>query len=393
MSQDTRNAEGEAVTAPKSSRAAQWLPTVQVTLASILLALIVGAFMIVFSNPEVLKTWTYFFADPTDALSSSAKAVGNSYWALLDGAFGSWGRIARVLVSATPLIVGGLSVSLAFRAGLFNIGAQGQLILGAIASGYIGFTWHLPPVLLLLVAIAGGLLLGALWGGIPGLLKARTGAHEVITTIMLNYLALKLLSYLLKQDSFQVPGSNDSKSPVVDPAARFPAVGGLHLGFFVALLAAVGVWWLLNRTTVGFEMRAVGANPEAARTAGMSVTRTYVLVMVLAGALAGLAGAEKVLGHLDPLTDGVAGSTGFDSITVALLGRATPFGTVLAALLFGVLDVGGRAMQVQGYAQLTLTQVLSALIVLFVAAPALVRSVFRFSAEESGTTLAKGWNS
>jgi general nucleoside transport system permease protein len=191
-----------------------------------------------------------------------------------------------------------------------------------------------------------------------------------------------------------VPGGNEPKSQLVDSSARFPDIGGLHIGFFVALLAAVLVWWLLNRSTLGFEMRAVGANPEAARTAGMSVTKAYVLVMLIAGALAGLAGAMNVLGHVDPLTDGVAGSNGFDSITVALLGRANPTGTVFAAILFGVLDVGGRSMQAQGYAQLTLTEVLSALIVLFVAAPALVRSVFRFRTEAgSGDMLAKGWNS
>jgi general nucleoside transport system permease protein len=372
-----------------------WIPEIKVTLAAIVLALFVGAIMIIVSNPEVLNAWSYFFSYPWDAIRLSLEAVGNSYWALIKGAFGSWDSISRVLVSATPLICGGLGVSLAFRAGLFNIGAQGQLILGAIFCGYIGFTWSaLPPGVHLLVAVIGALVGGAIWGGIAGWLKARTGAHEVITTIMLNYLALSLLSYLLKKNSFQVVGSNDSKSPPVDPDARFTDIGGLHIGFFVALLAAVVIWWLLNRTTIGFEMRAVGANPDAARTAGMSITKTYILVMVIAGALAGLAGAEKVLGHVDPLTDGIAGTTGFDSITVALLGRANPLGCVFAALLFGVLDVGGRAMQVQGYAQLTLTQVLSALIVLFVAAPALVRSVFHIKDDTgSGGMLAKGWGS
>ncbi|MGH3446752.1 MAG: ABC transporter permease, partial [Nocardioidaceae bacterium] len=347
--QGERTTEADKPAAP-TPRAASWLPTVKVTVASVVLALIVGAIMIVLSNADALATWKYFFSYPQDALQESASAIGESYWALVTGAFGSWSSIARVLVSATPLICGGLGVSLAFRAGLFNIGGQGQLILGAILAGYVGFAWHLPPVVHLVLCIVGALVGGAIWGFIPGVLKARTGAHEVITTIMLNYLALQVLIYLLKKNSFQIPGSNELKSPTVDPNAQFPSVGGLHFGFFVALLAAVFIWWLLNRTTIGFEMRAVGANAEAARTAGMSVTKAYVLVMVLAGALAGLAGAEKVLGHVDPLTNGVAGTAGFDSITVALLGRANPIGCVFAAILFGVLDVGGRAMQAQGYA-------------------------------------------
>ncbi len=377
---------------PRLSHPMNFMPTLKVTIAAIVLALVIGAIMIILSNPSVMSKWGYFFAYPQDALGASARAVGESYWALVTGAFGDWDSIARVLVAATPLIAAGLGVSLAFRAGLFNIGAQGQIIIGAIFCGYIGFAIPMPIVLHLIVAVVGGIVGGAIWGGIAGFLKARTGAHEVITTIMLNYLALNLIRYALSKDPFQIPGSNNPKSPEVDVSAQFPSIAGLHIGFFVALAAAVFMWWFLDRTTLGFEMRAVGANPEAARTAGMSVTKAYALVMVLAGAFAGLAAAEKVLGHVDPLTDGVAGTNGFDAITVSLLGRATPLGTVLAAILFGALDVGGRAMQAQGFAQLTLTQVLSALIVLFVAAPALVRTVFRFRAEEGGgELLAKGW--
>src|SRR5690606_9868437 len=233
--------------------------------------------------------------------------------------------------------------------------------------------WDLPVGIHLLAAVLAALIAGGIWGGVVGLLKAKTGAHEVILTIMLNYVALQILRWLLTLEAFQVPGSNDPKSPVVDSSARFPDILGVHSGVFVALLAAVGVWWLLSRSTVGFEMRAVGANPDAARTAGISVGKAYVLAMLFAGLLAGLAGAEQVHGHEDPLTAGSAGALGFDAITVALLGRATASGTVLAAILFGALNSGGREMQAATGTPLDLTLVLQALIVLFVAAPALVR--------------------
>jgi general nucleoside transport system permease protein len=369
------------------------VPTLVVTFASIVLALLVGAVLIIVSNPDVLSHFSYFFADPLGAIKAALDAVGQSYWAMLTGAFGSGNAISQTLTRATPLICGGLSVSLAFRVGLFNIGAQGQLIMGAICSAYVGFAWQLPVFIHLVVALIAGLIGGAVWGGVVGLLKARTGAHEVIVTIMLNYIALSILRWLLSTERFQVAGTNNPKSPVVDPNARFPQIFTVHIGFLLALAAAFGVWWLLSRTTVGFQMRAVGANAHAARTAGMSVAAAYTLAMVLAGGLAGLAGVQQVQGHQDPLTDGIAGTVGFDSITVALLGRATPLGTVLAGLLFGALASGGLRMQAATNTPLTLTTVLQALIVLFVAAPALVRSVFHIpETREPATVPAAGWN-
>ena len=370
-----------------------WLPSVRLTLLSIVLALAVGAVLIVVSNDEVLSKFNYFFQDPGDGLAAAVEVVGDTYWALLDGAFGSRDAIESTLERAAPLMVAGLGVTLAFRVGLFNIGAQGQLIMGAICAAYVGFAWDLPPVVHLLVAVLAGIIGGAIWGGVVGLLKAQTGAHEVIVTIMLNYVALAILRWLLTLETFQVPGSNDPVSPVVDSDARFPDFLGIHTGVYVAFVAAIVVWWLLSRSTVGFEMRAVGANPDAARTAGISISKAYILVMVFAGGLAGLAGVEQVNGHEDPLTDGIAGSLGFDAITVALLGRGTPLGTVLAAILFGALDSGGRQMQAATGTPLDLTIVLQALIVLFVAAPALVRGVFRIRDREAGeTVLAKGWS-
>jgi ABC-type uncharacterized transport system permease subunit len=374
-------------------RLSAYLPTVTLTVASFVLALLVGAVLIIVSNDDVLSKFSYFFAAPLDAITAALNAVGDAYWALLTGSFGSGAALRGTLEKATPLICGGLGVSLAFRAGLFNIGAQGQLIAGATAAAYVGFTWDLPVVVHLLAALVAAMVAGGIWGGIVGLLKAQTGAHEVILTIMLNYVALQILRWMLNLNAFQVPGTDNPVSPVIDADARFPQLFGVHLGFYVALLAAVGVWWLLSRTTLGFEMRAVGANPDAARTAGMSVAKAYVLAMLLAGVLAGLAGAQQIVGHQDPLTDGIAGSIGFDSITVALLGRATPSGTVLAALLFGALQSGGIQMQAATGTPLSLSTVLQALIVLFIAAPALVNSIIRLRSEGGGSTvLAKGWN-
>ncbi|HEY0621109.1 MAG TPA: ABC transporter permease [Kribbella sp.] len=373
-----------------------WAVQGLVSLSAIVLALLVGAVLIIVGDGPVKAASSYFFSAPLDTISAALTAVGAAYKALLVGAVGGLNPIAESLTQATPLICGGLAVSLAFRTGLFNIGAQGQLIMGSILAAWVGFAWHLPVGIHLIVAVLAGIIGGAIWGGVVGLLKARTGAHEVIVTIMLNYVAIYLLQWLLTTSTFQRPGRSDPISPVVDPSAQYPQFHGnrLHLGFVLALLAAAFVWWLLNRSTIGFELRAVGANPDASRTAGMSVGRAYTIAMLVAGALAGLAGTQQVLGTDLPLTDGVAASVGFDSITVALLGRGTPVGTVLAGLLFGALNAGGLQMQLQTQTPLTLTTVLQAVIVLFVAAPALVRSVFRFLPKERGigAVLAKGWN-
>jgi simple sugar transport system permease protein len=355
------------------------------TLAAFGLAFIVGALLMIISDTDVRTKFSYFFDRPSDALGASWDKVGGAYAALIDGALGGYGPITETTAQAAPLICAGLGVGLAFRAGLFNIGGQGQAIWGAILAAYVGFSWHLPPGIHLIVAIVAGVVGGAVWGGIVGWLKAKAGAHEVIVTIMMNYIAAGLLSYLLTTTAFIRPGRTDPISPVVDWNATMPRLEGgqLHLGFVLAVLAAVVVWWVLDRSTVGFAIRAVGANPHAAATAGMSVARTTIITMSLAGALAGLAGVQAALaptasGTPVPLSTGIVGSIGFDAITVALLGRSKPFGTVLAGLLFGALHAGGLAMQSVAQTPLTLTTVLQALIVLFVAAPALVTTVVPF---------------
>jgi len=355
------------------------------TVAAIVLAFIVGAVLMIVSDTEVRSTFAYFFARPSDAITASWDKVSSAYGALIKGSIGSWAAITETTAQAAPLICAGLGVGLAFRAGLFNIGAQGQAIWGAILAAYVGFSLHLPPVLHLLVAIVAGIIGGGIWGGIVGWLKARTGAHEVIVTIMMNYIAAGLLAYLLTTTAFQRPGRTDPISPIIDWNATFPRLEGsqLHVGFVVALLAAVLVWWVLDRSTIGFVIKAVGANPHAAATSGMSVGRTTIITMTLAGALAGLAGVQAALapsasGVPVPLSLGIVGSIGFDAITVALLGRSKPLGTVLAGLLFGALHAGGLAMQSIAQTPLTLTTVLQALIVLFVAAPALVSTIIPF---------------
>src|SRR6478735_1798052 len=358
---------------------------VLITIASIVLAFIVGALLMIFSDTEVRSRFAYFLARPSDALIASWDKVSSAYAALIKGALGSWQAITETTAQAAPLICAGLGVGLAFRAGLFNIGAQGQAIWGAILAAYVGFTLHLPPVLHLLVAVVAGIIGGGIWGGIVGWLKARTGAHEVIVTIMMNYIAAGLLAYFLTTAAFQRPGRTDPISPIIDWNATFPRLTGsqLHLGFVVSLIAAAAVWWILDRSTIGFAIKAVGANPHAAATAGMSVGRTTIITMTLAGALAGLAGVQAALGPSAsgvpvPLSAGIVGSIGFDAITVALLGRSKPLGTVLAGLLFGALHAGGLAMQSIAQTPLTLTTVLQALIVLFVAAPALVTKIVPF---------------
>lgn len=365
---------------------------------AVVLALVLGGVLIAFADEDTRAAAQYLFARPSDTLGAAWTAVSEAYVAMFRGSVLDWRAtslagmikpLTESMVFATPLILAGLGIAVGFRAGLFNIGAQGQIILGAIVAAYVGFAWDLPPVLHLLVAVLGGILGGALWAFIPGVLKARFGANEVIVTIMLNYIALNLIGYVLKLPTFN-PGRSGQKSPPVDADATFPAlvpqwlVPGngfrLHWGFVVAILATAAVWWLLERSTTGFQIRAAGANPAAARTAGMSVGRVTVITMVIAGALAGLAGAGQVLGTERALTAGVAASFGFDAITVALLGRSRPWGTFFAGLLFGALKAGGFLMQSLTSTPIDIVLVVQSLIVLFIAAPPLVRSVFRLPA-------------
>jgi general nucleoside transport system permease protein len=423
-----------AVSAPASGPAGQrrplaWLkvgPLIQavtegssavVTILAIFLAMVVGGILIVFSDPVVTSAWSNFFHAPGNALGQTWDSVSFAYSQMFEGAIlnpstisaafhgGSIAAIFYPLSStaaeATPLILTGLAVAIAFRAGLFNIGAAGQWVGGACVATWLGFGVSLPPVIHVVVCVIGGFVGGAVIGWFVGLLKARTGAHEVIVTIMLNYVMYDLLQYLLSHPAMlQQPHQTNEIAPFVANDANLPHVGGLPpqvgVGFLIALAAAAGVAWLLSRSTVGFQFRTVGASPSAARTAGINVERSWIWVMLLAGGLAGLSAAAVVLGTNTQLTFNSYGTYGPDGITVALLGRARPWGVVFAGLLFGALHTGGAYVEAATLGQVPadIVQVLEGLIVLFVAAPALIRAVFRLRAT-SGTGLeavAKGWN-
>jgi len=364
---------------------------------ALITALAIGGLVIIFTTPDTLNEWSSFFADPGGALRASWDVVYQAYHALWESSLGSPRALGRTLVEATPLALTGLSVALAFRAGLFNIGAAGQLVIGATCAGWVGFTWDLPAPIHVPVAVAAGFAGGAAWGSIAGVLKARTGAHEVITTIMLNYIAYYLLNYALRSDAFQPAGRDDLISKAVRDSARLPeySLGELtvHAGMFLAIAAAVIVWWLLERSTVGFRLKAVGANPFASRYAGMSVGAMYVLAMLLAGGLAGLGGTVNILGRPSfSLTSQYYNFLGFDGIAVALLARANPIGVLGAAFLFGVLRSGSTGMQAATSTPVDIIIVIQALIILFVAAPALVRAIYRIKAGRgTGATFTTSW--
>ena len=417
MTTETRPAE--EVEQPASGRARRILRavvsanTVTVTILAVLLALVVGAVLIVLGNEEVTGEYAYFFAQPATALGDSLRLVAEGYGNLFKGSIvdpsavsgaiagtNSWSLvfspISETLTYTAPLIFTGLAVALAFRAGLFNIGAHGQVIMGCIGGAVVGFGVPLPPGLHVIAALLGAALGGALLALVAGVLKARTGAHEVIVTIMLNYIAFWFLQWIITKPGVHDPTRTDAISKSVASSARLPALGGglrVNLGIVLGVLAAAGVAWLLTRSTKGFELRAVGLNPDAARTAGMSVGQAYVLAMGLSGALAGLGGGVVVLGTASDLTGQVAGTIGFDGITVALLGRGRPWGVVASAVLFGALHAGGNRMQQVSHLAIDLVTVVQAVIVIFIAAPALVKAIFRLREPRGGlsTGLAKGW--
>ena len=379
-----------------------------VTLLAFVCAFVFGAILIAIADKPTRDSSHYFFQHPMDTLSNAWSAISAGYSALFRGAifntdslYSNGGvpvflPISDTLVNAAPLILGGLAVTVAFRAGLFNIGVQGQLIMGAIGAGYVGFAWHLPTGLHVLVAIIVGVFGGMIWGGLVGWLKAKTGAHEVVTTIMLNYVAYNFLAYLLGEQGFQAPHSHEATSSNIDKSAQLPMLfEDLHSGIILAILAAIGCWWLLSRSTLGFTLKAVGANAFAARTAGMKIERSYIVVMLISGALAGLVGCSQVLGTRHVVTQDVDAGFGFDAITVALLGRGTPLGTVLAGLLFGAFRAGGLVMNSDTSTPSDVVSVIEPVMVLFIAAPALVRGIFRLKGRGGGSSvgqLAKGWN-
>lgn len=331
------------------------------------------------------------------ATSVEPATIARSYLALLQGSVGSLNAISETLTAATPLILAGLGLALGFRAGLFNIGAEGQILMGGMAAVITGFSFSgLPFYLLLPLCLLSGALTGAFYAGIAGWLRAATGAHEVISTIMLNLIAYRLIDYMLRLPFVQRSGRADPISKSIPDHAELPRLLGwidpnlrVHAGVFLALAAVFFVYWLLFKTKLGFEFRASGASPDAARFAGIRSGMTIILAMASAGALAGLAGSVQVLGVLDRVTPGFSAGIGFDAIAVALLGRSHPFGVLLAGLLFGGLEAGGRQMQVDAGVSIDLIGIIQALIIVFIAAPMLVRAIFPWGFRKPDTVQGK----
>lgn len=371
------------------------------TIFSVLLGFLVGALFMIASNKDFLSSITFFFADPLASFRAAGNVVAEGYGALFKGAlynadaqnFNSAIRpLTESLRLAGPLIAAGLGIALGFRVGLFNIGGTGQMVSGMIWATFVATRMDLPVVLHFLVAIAAAIIGASLLGALVGYLKAKTGANEVITTIMLNYVMVNLFSFLLLNENLLqgATAAGNSKSDPAAEAARLPLLLGegfsLHLGFILALLAVGIYWWLMERSAVGFRLRAVGFNPSAAKTAGIKVERTYVLALALSAAFIGLAGANQALASTGGVSPSSHSGIGFDAITVALLGGSSAPGVLLAGLLFGAFKAGGASIQAAGISPDVLGIVQGA-IVLFIAAPPLIRAIFRLPPPPSTTVL------
>jgi general nucleoside transport system permease protein len=345
-----------------------------VPLGALLLAFLVGSVLIVLSS---LRT--------SGSLDLALPLA--AYSAMLEGAglYGNVNGLVNTVVQSIPLVLGGLAVGVGFKAGLFNIGAKGQYLIGAVASAGVGAAvanW--PSPLAITTAILAGGLAGAAWGFIPGALKAWTGAHEVVITIMLNTIAAATISYLISGPLLATGFSFDRTGDIGNAALPIIFGRNLHAGVFLAVIAVPAIWWLLNRSTLGFEIRTVGANPSAARYAGMRPGFITIFTMSLCGLLAGLGGASEILGINHFVSAGYDSNVGFDAITVALLGRANPIGIAFAALLFGAMRAGSGLMQINTGIPVEIVDILQAIVLLFIAADVIVRRVLRIRGAGAG---------
>lgn len=346
--------------------------SIRVPLVAILLALIIGAIILLATGVSPIR----------------------AYVALFKGAFGTTKYLQRTFEKTTPLIFSGLAVAFAFKAGLFNIGAQGQLLLGAITAAFIGFSLKgLPAALHIPLALLGGGFAGAFYGFIPGMLRSFTGAHEVITTIMLNYIAINITDYLAdgpwKDTS---PGNVVAMTPQIEQSARIPFLGPVPVGFLIAIVIAFVIWYVLGRTNLGFEIRTVGLNPHAAKYAGMRTKLILVLTLVISGLLAGLGGAVETQGVVYRYQPGFNTGLGFDGITIALLGRTSPLGVIPAALLIGAMKAGSNVMQFEAKVAKEILDVIQALMLFFVSADMIVRWIIRIRKEAAEeVTLTTSW--
>lgn len=365
--QNAHNEKLRALLAPDFETGGNRREIILIPLAAVFMALVIGAVIMM-------------------ATSVAPATILRSFVGMADGSVGSINAISETLTASIPLVLAGLGIGLAFRAGLFNIGAEGQMVIGGLAAAIASFSItglpmaiHMPLVLII------GLIFGGIYAAIAGFLRAATGAHEVISTIMLNLISFRLLDYLLRQPFIQKEGRSDPISKAVLDTAELPRLLSfidpnlrLHLGLFLMLGAVALVYWLLFRSKLGFAFRISGENPDAARYAGIRAGMTIVIAMAIAGGLAGLAGAAQVTGVLGRATPGFTAGIGFDAIAVALLGRSHPVGILLAGILFGALEAGGRQMQVDAGVSIDMISIIQALIIIFVAAPLLVKRALPF---------------
>ncbi|MGC9467769.1 MAG: ABC transporter permease [Anaerolineae bacterium] len=390
------------------------LQSLLVPLLAIVTALIIGALFIMFTDASVYEAFQEGFLK---GIGQAFAVIGRAYGAFFTGAFGNPVQLVEALLSgeavqirraiypitetlriSTPYIFAGLAVAIGFQGGLFNIGAEGQYFIAGLTSVFIGYSIvGLPQLIHLPLALLAGVIGGALWASIAGYLKASTGAHEVINTIMLNYIAFRLAEFMLDVGGPMARGDNRPVSPEIQPSAYLPQFYPnrvditFNTGFLLALAVAWIVWWLLFKTTLGYEIRTVGKNPRAARYAGISVSRTMVITMALSGGLAGLSAATDILGVLHFMPNAFASGYGFDAIALALVGKSHPLGVVLASLLFGAIRAGARNMQGVARVPIDITSILQGLIIVFVAAPEIIRLIYRLKARVEGISVTRGW--
>lgn len=372
------------------------------TLLAIILGFLVGAVFMIASNKEFIESLGYFFSRPTDAFAAAWNVVSSGYGALFNGAIynadaESFEKAIRPLTEtlrlSAPLIAAGLGIGLTFRVGLFNIGGTGQLVFGIIFATWVATRMELPFFIHMLVAVIAGIIGATLLGALVGYLKARTGAHEVILTIMFNYVAISIFTFLMRDPNL-LQEERASGNPKADPAAEtalLPKIFGdefpVHFGLVLALIAVVVYWWLMERSTIGYRLRMVGHNPDAARTAGINVSKTYVIAMALSAAFVGVAASNQALGSAVGVIPSSHAGIGFDAITVALLGGSSAPGILLAGLLFGAFKAGAPSMQVIGISPEVLG-IVQAAIVLFIAAPPLIRAIFRLPKPQTTNALS-----
>ena len=358
---------------------------------SVVLGFVIGSIFMAVFNEDVVATYETFFSSPGTTFQVAFQTISDGYAALFRGAIFNYEStdpvdmfrpITETLRLSAPLIMAGLGVALGFRVGLFNVGGTGQLVMGLIGATWISTRMELPYGLHMVLALVVAVIMAGLTGGLVGFLKARTGAHEVIVTIMLNYIAVNLFTYFLRTPSLLLetdgPGNPKSDAPAL--TAQFPRLLGdefkLNIGILLAVVATIVYWWLMERSTIGYRFRMVGFNSNAAKASGINVNRTYVWAMAASAAFIGLAAANQGLGETSGLTSSIHANIGFDAITVALLGGSRARGVLIAGLVFGAFKAGSATMQITGVSPEVLG-IIEALIVLFIAAPPLIRAIFR----------------